>query len=437
MSILTFLEIISVVFITLIAQLAVVRIWAVKYEKDNIEAKYNEISMLLNTNNGIIYDELFENMDVDVIIYNQNKDIIYKTMDEVPSKLQFDTPYKVKSKVMLNFEHDNIILNAPININGEEDNIYIFNKTDTFYDYLEATIEISVIIIILVIIISVLAGMYISKKFVNKLKKLRDTMEEIKEKGISNRVEIYNEKDEFDKVNIVFNSMMDEVERSFDTQKQFVQDASHELRTPLTIIKGHLKMLDRWGKNDKETLEKSIKVSLNEVERLTKLVNDLLQLSKAENELLENNKLEEVNIKQVINELVYDFEIINKDVNFSYKVEDNLKLYMLQSHLKQLLIIFIDNAIKYCDKEEKKININVFVENNETKICISDNGIGIPKEDIPKITDKFYRVDKSRKYNNSFGIGLSIAAQIIKLYNGKLDIESKLDEGTTIIITFK
>ena len=106
-------------------------------------------------------------------------------------------------------------------------------------------------------------------------------------------------------------------------------------------------MLDRWGKNDKETLEKSIKVSLNEVERLTKLVNYSLQLSKAENELLENNKLEEINIKQVINEVVYDFEIINKYVKFSYKVEDNLKLYMLQSHLKQLLIIFIDNAIKY------------------------------------------------------------------------------------------
>ena len=125
-------------------------------------------------------------------------------------------------------------------------------------------------------------------------------------------------------------------------------------------------MLDRWGKNDKETLEKSIKVNLNEVERLIKLVNYSLQLSKAENEFLENNKLEEVNIKQVINELVYDFEIMNKDVNFSYKVEDNLKLYMLQSHLKQLLIIFIDNAIKYCYKEEKKININVFVENNKT-----------------------------------------------------------------------
>ena len=262
-------------------------------------------------------------------------------------------------------------------------------------------------------------------------------MEEIKEKGISNRVEINNKKDEFDKVNIVFNSMMDEVEKTFNAQKQFVQDASHELRTPLTIIKGHLKMLDRWGKNDKETLDKSIKVSLNEVERLTKLVNDLLQLSKVENELVVNNNIEQVNILKVVNEVVYDFEIISKNIKFTYDIEDNLDLYMLPEHLKQIFIIFIDNSIKYCDKDEKQIEIKVFKDKNIIKISIKDNGIGIPKEEIPKITDKFYRVDKSRKYNNSFGIGLSIAIQIIKLYNGRLDIESDLGKGTKIIITFR
>ncbi len=108
----------------------------------------------------------------------------------------------------------------------------------------------------------------------------------------------------------------------------------------------------------------------------------------------------------------------------------------MPEHLKQLFIIFIDNAIKYCDKEEKQIDIKAYIDKNNTKICIRDNGIGIPDEDIPKITDKFYRVDKSRKYNNSFGIGLSIAAQIIKLYKGRLDIESKIYEGTNVIINF-
>lgn len=436
MSILTFLAIVSVIIIIITAQLLVVRIWTVKYEKDDIETKYNEILMLINANSNITYDKLFETMDLEAIIYDEDKNIIYNNMDDVPRSLEFDNPYRIKSRIFLNLDHDNVILNAPLIVNGEKNYIYIFNKTDVFIDYLEATIHIMVFVIILVIIISILAGMFISIKFVNKLKKLRDTMEEIKEKGISNRVEIHDEKDEFDKVNIVFNSMMDEVEKSFNAQKQFVNDASHELRTPLTIIKGHLKMLDRWGKNDKETLDKSIKISLNEVERLTKLVNDLLQLSRAENELVRNNNLEVVSIGKIINEVIYDFKIINKDVNFTYDIEDNLNLYIIPEHLKQLFIIFIDNAIKYCDKEEKQIDIKAYIDKNNTKICIIDNGIGIPDEDIPKITDKFYRVDKSRKYNNSFGIGLSIAAQIIKLYKGRLDIESKIDEGTNVIITF-
>ena len=437
MSILTFLVIVSIITIILTAQLAVVRIWTIEYEKDNIESKYEEISMIINTNSNINYKELFDAMDLDIIIYNQDKHIIYNTVDEIPKNLEFDNTKRIKYKVILNFEYDNIILNAPLNVKDQQHNIYLLNKTELFEDYLEATVNIMIFLIILAIIISLLAGMFISKRFVNKLKKLRDTMEEIKEKGISNRVEINNKKDEFDKVNIVFNSMMDEVEKTFNAQKQFVQDASHELRTPLTIIKGHLKMLDRWGKNDKETLDKSIKVSLNEVERLTKLVNDLLQLSKVENELVVSNNIEQVNILKVVNEVVYDFEIISKNIKFTYDIEDNLNLYMLPEHLKQIFIIFIDNSIKYCDKDEKQIEIKVFKDKNNIKISIKDNGIGIPKEEIPKITDKFYRVDKSRKYNNSFGIGLSIAIQIIKLYNGRLDIESDLGKGTKIIITFR
>ncbi|MCC3668983.1 sensor histidine kinase [Terrisporobacter mayombei] len=436
MSILTFLAIISVIIFTITAQLVVVRVWTLKYEKDDIESKYDEISILINSNSHMTYEELFEAMELDAIIYNENKEIIFNSIKEVPQNLEFDNINKIKSKVFLKLKYDNVVLNAPINIKGEKNNIYIFKKTDMFKDYLKATLHIMICVVVLVIIISILAGMYISKKFVHKLKKLRDTMEKIKEKGISNRVDIYDKKDEFDKVNMVFNSMMDEVEESFNSQKQFVNDASHELRTPLTIINGHLKMLDRWGKNDKETLDKSIKVSLNEVERLTKLVNDLLQLSKVENELVINDNLKEVNIYNVVSEVIYDFEMINKNVKFTYNIEDNLKLTMMREHLKQLLIIFIDNSIKYSDKEEKKIHINIFKDNNNINISVKDNGIGIPKEDIPKITDKFYRVDKSRKYNNSFGIGLSIAMQIIKLYKGTFHIDSKVGDGTKVSVIF-
>ncbi|MEG2788521.1 MAG: histidine kinase dimerization/phospho-acceptor domain-containing protein [Romboutsia sp.] len=158
-----------------------------------------------------------------------------------------------------------------------------------YKDFIKNTIPIIIIMLVMGLLISLLAGIYISKQFIKKLKKLSSTMKEIQEKGISSRVVIQNPKDEFDKVNIIFNEIMDSVENSFETQKQFVQDGSHELRTPLTILKGHLKMLDRWEKNDETVLEKSLKISLEEVDRLTKLVNDLLELENIDNEIVKIN----------------------------------------------------------------------------------------------------------------------------------------------------
>lgn len=193
-------------------------------------------------------------------------------------------------------------------------------------------------------------------------------------------------------------------------------------------------MLDRWGKNDPETLNKSLKISLDEVDRLTKLVNDLLELGKLDNKTIVDEEIEKINLEASIDQIIYDFEVIRKDVDFKFECEKDAYIHMNKKHFKQLFIIFIDNAIKYCEKDEKKIQIKVYREKRKMYISIKDNGIGIEKEEIPKITDKFYRVDKSRKYNNSFGIGLSIAAQIINLYNYKLKIKSEVGIGTEILI---
>ena len=105
--------------------------------------------------------------------------------------------------------------------------------------------------------------------------------------------------------------------------------------------------------------------------------------------------------------------------------------------LKQLLVIFIDNAIKYNNKENIEIGISLNKENDKLKLSITDNGIGIPKNEIKNVMKRFYKVDKSRVNNNSFGIGLSIADRIIRNYNGKLDIYSEVNEYTTIIIYFE
>lgn len=436
MSITAFLAIVLIFIITYVSQFVLFRIWSINYEKDNIKTKLNEISIILNNNNlEDVSKEIIESNDTEVVIYKDKENILLKSGEDDLSHINLSTSTSEEINVDFGFDEDKITLTSPIDIKGESYYIYLQKDSDLFSDFLENTIPSAIVLLVVGLIFSLLAGIYVSNQFLNRLKKLTNTMKEVKSQGISSRVEIQNPNDEFDKVNIIFNDMMDSVENSFNSQKQFVQDASHELRTPLTILKGHLKMLDRWGKDDNETLEKSLKVSIDEVDRLTKLVNDLLELGKIESELGRSGDIVDIDLSTAINEVVYDFEIIKNDVCFEVECEYNLSIKMSKKHFKQLLIIFIDNAIKYCDKEEKKINIRTYKENEKVYISIKDNGIGIPSDEIPKISDKFYRVDKSRKYNNSFGIGLSIASQIINLYKCKLDIKSDVGVGSEFIVS--
>lgn len=435
LSIISFFAIILVFLFSYISQFVLFRVWATKYEKDNILKEYNSVKEILNSNiSKDRYDDIFKSMDLEVIIYKDGK-ILYKNKD-LDKDISLDNIEKKKIGYDYEINEDeDIYLNAPINIEGSNNYIYIFTESDIFKNFIENTTPSLIVTVILVLIFSILLGTYVSKVFLDKLKNLRETIKNIKEKGVGERVLITNPKDEFDKVNILFNSMMDEVEESINSQKRFVQDASHELKTPLTILKGHLKMLNRWGKEDKEVLDKSLNISLEEVERLEKLVNDLLVLGRVQNGKIDLNNIEETNLLEVVNNVLYDFKLINNDVSFEVIISKDLNIKILKEHLKQLMIIFIDNAIKYSDRDLKIIKINGF-KNDRINITIEDNGIGILKEDLDKITDRFYRADKSRKYNNSFGIGLSVSKELIKLYKGELKISSEVGVGTKISIIF-
>lgn len=435
MTLISFISIVVIFLITYISQFIVFRVWTIKYEKEEIQSRANELEILLNNNSSYeVQKEILESMNLNAIIYNSDNKELLNTMDEKPKHFDYQKPSSYIIDTSLSVNNDKVSLITPVHIGNHKYYMYLERESELYDDFLENTILIIVFMLIIGLIISLIAGIYISRQFIKKLNNLSNTMKEVQEKGITSRVYIQNPKDEFDKVNIIFNEMMDSVEHSFVVQRQFVQDASHELRTPLTILKGHLKMLDRWGKNDHETLDKSLKISLDEVDRLTKLVNDLLELGKLDNKTIVDEEIEKINLEASIDQIIYDFEVIIKDVDFKFECEKDAYIYMNKKHFKQLFIIFIDNAIKYCEKDEKEIKIKVYREKRKMYISIKDNGIGIEKEEIPKITDKFYRVDKSRKYNNSFGIGLSIAAQIINLYNYKLKIKSEVGIGTEILI---
>ena len=195
-------------------------------------------------------------------------------------------------------------------------------------------------------------------------------------------------------------------------------------------------MLKRWGKNDKERLEKSLDTCISEVERLTKIVNDMLTLSRAEKVEIDLGNINEIEPKIIIDEVIEQYKILNPDVNYTTNIDD-IKVKIDPNDLKQLLIIFIDNSIKYNNKNNIEIRINFKKILNKMQIEVIDNGIGIPSEEVNNVMKRFYKVDKSRKHNSSFGIGLSIASRIVKNYNGEVFISSELDKYTKVTVVFK
>lgn len=439
----SFFIIILILGIYTITQLVTFGIFINKYEETLLTDKYKSISNLAeNVNSEISQKGFYEYLkelsngynDEYIRIYS-NDEIYYETPSKVWKYIKPDytnQDIEIESKFIEFDPH--MLITGPLLIDTSKYKVQIIRENDIFGEFIECSLPTLVFTLILGLFLSGIGAMYVSKNFIKRLRILIKTMNKIKEKGINTRAEISGFNDEIDKVNIVFNSMMDDLEDAFDDQSRFVSDASHELKTPLTALQGHLSMIKRWGKNDKERLEKSIDICLNEVERLKKIVNDMLLLSKAEKDTIDLSKLNEINPKIVVEEVIEQYRILNPDIKYITSIEDNITMKIDPNDLKQLLIIFIDNSIKYNNKENVEIQITLKHINNKVKLEVTDNGIGIPKNELNNVMKRFYKVDKSRVNNNSFGIGLSIANRIVNNYNGKIYIDSEVDQYTTISI---
>lgn len=437
-SIISSIIIVSIICVYSVVQLISMNMRTIEYEEEQIEKRYEELSYILsnielkdNTLNDIIKD------DDEIIRIYQDNYIKYKSKNDIWDKIPLSTNEELK----VNFRYIDwdlyVVLDGKIEIDNKDYRIQIVHGDTIFDEIMENYFQTLLISLFIGIILSIIGAIYLSKRFVGRLKKLSNTINEVKENGIKYRVEISNTNDEFDKVNILFNDMLDEVEEAFNEQSRFVSDASHELRTPLTALQGHLRMIKRWGKNDKERLEKSLDICISETERLTKIVGDLLTLSRCDNEIINLSEIEKIQAKQIILQIIEHYKILNNTTKFKLIMDENLMLKIKQDHLKQILIIFIDNAIKYNDKDECVIDINIFEKNENILFNIRDNGKGIPKDEIPYILNRFYKVDKSRKNNNSFGLGLSIADKIISLYGGRIKIYSEEGIYTEIVLKIK
>ena len=285
---------------------------------------------------------------------------------------------------------------------------------------------------LLALIFSALIGFFIASNFLRPIKKVTEAMKSIEEDPLSNaRINISHRNDELSDMGIAYNNMMDRMQRNIENQKQFVEDVSHELRTPVAVVEGHLKLLNRWGKDDPEILEESLAASLQETGRMKTLVQEMLDLSRAgQVEIHYKNELTAV--QDVIRQTYNNFSMIHPD--FEFILDDDLKpdvyVNIYRNHLEQILIILLDNAVKY-STDRKVVHVSTSAEKGEVHIAIQDFGEGMTQEDAEKIFNRFYRVDKARaRVTGGNGLGLSIARELIHGYKGRIWAESVLDHGS-------
>ena len=218
------------------------------------------------------------------------------------------------------------------------------------------------------------------------------------------------------------------VENSFEKQKQFVSDASHELKTPLAVIEANADVLQgKVGEN------KWITYIQNEVQSMNKLVNDLLTLARMENTTTANNQDFDLSKEVQMTVAVFESMIYEKEIKLETNINENIHFNGEKEDIKHIISILLDNAIKHTE-DNKKIIVNAQKEKNEIKIEVKNEGEPIPVEEQEKIFERFYRIDKARNRNEKrYGLGLSIAKEIIDKYNGTIKAFSK-DGFTSFVV---
>ncbi|UOF91079.1 sensor histidine kinase [Fodinisporobacter ferrooxydans] len=297
-----------------------------------------------------------------------------------------------------------------------------------------------------------IGGYVFARTALRPVRDIIDTVKQINIKHLDQRVPVMKTNDEIALLASTCNDMLERMERSVIQQNQFVADASHELRTPLAMIAGYASLLDRWGKNDEAVRDMAIRVLVKESNRLRNLANDLLQLADMDGKELALDTPTDINM--VVSETVHQFTALQDAesqagptllTNIS---NQNIMASIREDHLKQVLIILLDNAIKHTSSTgtvEILVEQN-FAERNSRKqmqqgckmlqITVRDNGEGIPQEDLPRIFDRFYRADKARtRERGGSGLGLSIAKAIVESYGGQIFLNSTLGAGTSVQFT--
>lgn len=309
-----------------------------------------------------------------------------------------------------------------------EESLTIHQFTDWYSRILVFCLAVSFVLFLVI-------GRIVVKRIMTPLTSMTQTVENIKENKLQTRLDTRGAEDELKDLAINFNQMMDRLELFVERQKQFVSDASHELRTPIAVIEGYAAMLDRWGKEDPKILEESIQAIKNETANMKELVEKLLFLARSDKNTQKINK-SLINLSELTKQIVKETTFIDDEHELICKADETAMIFGDPHLIKELIRIFIDNAIKYTP-EGGTITLRATATSKNIILSVKDTGIGISSEHIPHLFERFYRASEARDKNSGgTGLGLAIAKWIIDIHEGTVDVNSLEGEGTEFIVFF-
>lgn len=272
-----------------------------------------------------------------------------------------------------------------------------------------------------------------------KLIAIPDSREEDEELQVRLSVTSIHRREKGISGNIVVLQDVTEQEKLEWSRREFVANVSHELRTPLTTIKSYLEALEDGALEEPELAKRFVGVTRNESERMIRLVTDLLHLSRLDSKEA-GLKKRMTDVGEMLEEVAdrFSFQLRQRHIGISIHVEPAVGEVLLdRDQIDQVLDNLVSNSIKYTgDGGHLAIRARLKDSGSQLEIEVEDNGIGIPKKDLSRIFDRFYRVDKARSRNmGGTGLGLSIAREIVKAHGGSITLDSELNQGTKVAFT--
>ena len=438
------LSLVSLIIIVILSiALSINSVFNKKFEQYIIRNNENEISNIIDSirskyvngewelssiqqigedaiSNGIFVDLYDKDSNLVWGAMTYNKNMCHMVMGSIENNMNYminknKSNYTEKLFEIKNLDNE-IIGNIKIGSYGLL--YYMDNDVDFLKEINKVITSIGIVMVLITIFIAILISNNISKpvEVVSNMANL------IGDGDYDNKIDYDSNIVEIDVLIKSINNLSAKLEEQENLRKRLTTDISHELRTPLTSIQTHLEaMIDGIWEPDTERLN-----SVNEeVIRLTNLVNQLQNLAKFDSEKSKLN-LAKVNVKNLIMNVVYNNQgkALEKNINIECDLE-SIDSYLDKDKISQVIVNLLSNAIRYSNNGGK-IFISSYKENNNLKIQFKDNGIGIPKENIKYIFERFYRVDESRSKNTGgIGVGLTIVKSIIDLHQGTIEVNKK------------